>query len=282
LTGSVATSDPGRGTFPDAMLSTLEEGRLAYVAVPSARGPHVTPELYAWSGGRLWFAAASTTVKTRALQRTATAGALVSIAGRAVVLSGTVEAFDARDPGGVARQLRRWPDVIRAMARYTTRNAPDLLAFLGDAGTGKLGVRLPMRVLFALTPSSAAHIENDAVVTGWGEWSPSRAGGSETVPTGGEPAVAAFPGSLVLPVRWFPEQQVLHAPRGLLGLLDVDDVFDVGIVVDDYRAPGPAAKRGTLVRGRARLVGDDPGFVEVEPEVLVHWTGVETAQVAAS
>lgn len=282
MTRSIAEGLPARGSLPDAVVSTLEEGRLAYVAVPSSRGPHVTPELYAWSDGRLWFAAASTTVKTRALRRDARAGAVVSTAGRAVVLSGTVEAFDARDPRFVARQLRRWPETARAMARYTTRNAPDLVAFVRDLSTGKLGARVAMRVLFALTPVSAAHIENDALASCWGEWSTSGTGDSETVPTGGARAVAGFPGPLALPVRWFPEQQMLHAPRGLLEVLGVDDVFDIGIVVDEYRAPGPAAKRGTLVRGRARLVDDDPGFVEVEPEDLVRWAGVETAHVAAS
>ena len=55
--------------LPDDLTSTLKEGRQAYVAVPSKQGPHVTPELYAWSDGRLWFAAAAGTVKSNVLKR---------------------------------------------------------------------------------------------------------------------------------------------------------------------------------------------------------------------
>jgi hypothetical protein len=45
-------------------------------------------------------------------------------------------------------------------------------------------------------------------------------------------------------------------------------------VVDEYGAPGPAAKAGTLLRGTARL--DPSGRVEVEPERETEWQGVAT------
>ena len=38
---------------PPVAVSVLQEGRQAYVAVRSRNGPHVTPELYAWSGDTL-------------------------------------------------------------------------------------------------------------------------------------------------------------------------------------------------------------------------------------
>jgi hypothetical protein len=267
--------------FPEAVVSTLEEGRQAYVAVPSLNGPHVTPELYSWSGGRLWFAAASTTVKSKVLQRDPSAGALVSVAGRSVVLGGAIEAFDMRDPVSFVRNGRRLPDAARALAGFTVRNAPDLLAFIRDSATGQLGCHLPVRVLFALTPARAAYVENDVVTGCWGEWSGDGSGAHETIPAGGEPAVAAFPGPVALPARWFADQQVLHVPRGLLELLQLENTFKLGIVVDDYCSPGPASKRGTLVRAQGCVVGDDPGFVEVEPEEFVGWVGIETVSTAA-
>jgi hypothetical protein len=66
----------------------------------------------------------------------------------------------------------------------------------------------------------------------------------------------------------------------LLQLLDLVDEFDVSVVVDDYGAPGPAAKRGVLVRGRGRVAADEPGFVEVDPDAATTWSGVETASAS--
>jgi hypothetical protein len=265
-------------TLSKAAVSTLEEGRQLHVAVPSIAGPHVTPELFTFSGGRLWFASASSTVKTKVLHRERSAGAVVSVAGRSIVLSGTVDAFDPRDPAGFVRRYSQLPAAASALARFTMRNASDLLAFAGDTLTGKLGIRVPpVRLLFALDPTAAAYVENDALVDCWGTWTCRDSGEDEAIPAGGEHAVVAFPGPVPLPARWYADQQVLYVVPVLLRLLSFDGEFPIGIVVDEYTAPGPAAKRGSLLRGRARVVTDDPGFVEVELERAVEWDGVDTA-----
>jgi hypothetical protein len=51
-------------------------------------------------------------------------------------------------------------------------------------------------------------------------------------------------------------------------------------VVDEYSAPGPAAKHGTLLRGTGHI-NDNSGFVDVEPDRLVEWDGVETMSAEA-
>jgi hypothetical protein len=267
--------------LPAGARSTLEEGRQAYVAVASERGPHVTPELYAWSRDRLWFAAATSTVKANVLGRRAAASAVVSVAGRSVVLGGPVESFDARALNTWLRTTYRWPVLTEAVARYAVRNAPDLLAFARDAAFGRLGWRPPpLRVVFALEPSFGAYLENDAVVETFGGWHATGELPEIAVPAGGDPAVVALPGPVALPGRWFADQDVAHVPPGLLDLIRVGTTaFPMSVVVDDYTAPGPAAKQGRLVRGRGRVVADDPGFLEIEPETEVDWEGTTTEPV---
>src|SRR4051794_9805455 len=112
---STATANATTMTaLPDQMLSTLGEGRQAYVAVPSKNGPHVTPELYAWEGGRLWFASATTTLKSRVLPGAERAGAVITTGGRSVLLAGLVETFDLRHPVDLACRFTQLPDAALA------------------------------------------------------------------------------------------------------------------------------------------------------------------------
>ena len=45
---------------------------------------------------------------------------------------------------------------------------------------------------------------------------------------------------------------LLVGVAGLGAVLPADDEFQMSVVTDDYSAPGPAAKTGTLVRGWGR------------------------------
>jgi hypothetical protein len=270
---------PLRLSLPDAALSILAEGRQVHLAVPSKHGPHVTPDLYGWSDDRLWFAVAASTLKAKVLRRDPTAGAVVSVAGSSVVLRGPVERFDLFDPVGLARGACSLPRATRALAGYTVRNAADLLAFARDTASGRLGRRLPpRRVLFSLAPTGAAVVENDEVADRLGTW-PVHTSAVRRLPTGGEPAVAAFPGLLALPGRWFPDDLRLHLNPALLAAADVDGEFEMSVVVDRYSEPGPTAKEGTLVRGTGRVTA--PGVVTVDPDLLVGWDGVATEATPA-
>jgi len=269
--------------LPPELVSVLEEGRQLYVAVDARRGPHVTPELYAWSGGMLWFAAASTTLKSKVLPRRPLAGALVDVPGRTALLTGEVTRLSPWRPLEVAAQLPHLAAAPKALARYTTRNAADLGAFWRDTVTGRLGWRPPPpRELFCLRPTRVALAENGHVVHRW-NWDgrPPKGAADERLPSGGRRAVAAFPHGVALPGDWFADEHVLRVPREVLALADLPRRFAMSLVTDEYRAPGPAAKRGVLVRGEGRLDRDQPGVVHVEPERVVRWLGTDTSSVAA-
>lgn len=263
---------------PD-VVSTLQEGRQAYIAVDAQDGPHVTPELYAWSGGALWFAVASTTLKAKVLARRSSSGVLVSAQGRSIVLGGHIEVVDPRDLRRLPHMVRRLPETLPAVARYTVRNAPDLVAFVGDLVTGKLGWRLPpARVLLRFEPARLVVLEGDTLVA-HGAWPAATTDFDSTLPAGGQPAVAAMPGPFAVPGRWFEDEQRLHLAAGLRGLVDGSDWFPMSVVLDDYAAPGPAAKQGTLRRGRGRLPAGSH-YVECELDKAVTWDGIETTTTA--
>lgn len=267
--------------LPRSVTSSLEEGRQAHVAVPSTEGPHVTPELYTWSADALWFASAATTLKAKVLARDPWAGVVVSTADHGVVLRGPVEAFDVRRPDHLARQVRQLPAATGALGRYAVRNAPDLLAFARDTATGRLGWRLPeRRVLFRLTPSAVLEIEGGAVRGGWGGWSRAQVAAPATAadqPTGGTPAVVALPGPVPIPCRWYEDEARVRLPAGTLAALDVAHEVDMGLVTDDYVAPGPAAKQGRLVRGLASPDADEPDTLVVRAARIIEWDGAETS-----
>jgi hypothetical protein len=263
---------------PAQIASTLAEGRQAYVVIDAASGPHVTPELYTWHGGALWFAAASTTVKHRVLAEGVSAGALVTAGGRSVVVTGPVQRFDLRHPLDLARRPRDAVAALGGLATYTVRNAPDLLGFLTDTARLRLGLRIPARVLYRLRPDRIAAIEAGAITHRLGEWpgSGQRARGDDPTALGGEPAVVAFDGPVATPGRWFDDDATVAVPPGVPALLGLRDSFDVAVVTDEYGAPGPAAKQGLMRRGRARRVRGRPGVFEVELDRQVTWDGVAT------
>jgi hypothetical protein len=265
--------------LPETVTSTLQEARQAHVAVASKHGPHVTPELYAWSGGALWFASGASTVKVNVLRRDPWAAAVVSTQGRSVMVRGPVESFDVRRPDRILRRAGRWPQTLGALGRFSVRNAPDLLAFARDTATGQLGWRVPeRRVFLRLQPVAAAAIEGDVVTGGWGGWSSADAiegaDATASAPVGGVAAVVALPGPVAVPGRWFEDEARIRLPSGLFGLLELPDELEVGVVTDEYAAPGPAAKQGRLVRGIARR-GEEPETLVVRAARVVDWDGVE-------
>jgi hypothetical protein len=244
-------------------LSVLAEARQAYIAVDAASGPHVTPDLYAYAAGRIWFAAADSTVKAKVLVRHERAAIVVVGADRSVCLAGTIERFDPASPRDLVTGARALPDLATALASYASRNVPDLVAFGRDLLTGRLGWSLPpRRILFGLTPDDGPEVSGDATPT----------------PTS-DVAVVAFPGPTAAPARWDHDNAELHLPVSSCPVA-VGSSTPLAIVADEYVAPGPAAKQGILLRGTGRHVA--PGRLSVDVLRVVTWDGVETDSAATS
>lgn len=264
-------------TVDPNLQSILEQGREAHVAVVSGRGPHVTPELYAWSGDRLWFLFARSTLKAKVLARNPSAAVLVTAGGRSAMVEGEVDLVDLRRPSTLLGRPDRSARAIRATGSYVIRNAADLTAFGRDLATGQLGWRPPpLRVLASLEPRRAVLLDDGVIVSS--DASPGLADGPQNVHAhsqpGGQRVAAAFPGPVVVPARWFPEDQELVVSPALLELHGIEGRTPVAVVADDYVAPGPAAKVGTLLRGTARRVGRT-GSLAVYARTSTRWDGID-------
>lgn len=242
-------------------------------------GPHVTPELYAVDSGRLWFFAAAGTLKARLLPRRPSVAVLVRAGGRAVAMVGDVAAFHPSSVPPVADMVR----APAAVARYSLRNAVDLAGFASDLVRGRLGSRVPQaRVLFSVTPRAVALLDGFAVREQWGSWAGSSGDAPDVAQSpAAEGAVVALgwgDGSLLaVPGRWHHDDGRAQVPADLLALAGVPSSVDAAVVVDDYGAPGPAAKTGVMLRGRATVA--DGGWLAVEADRTVLWDGVDTGTV---
>jgi hypothetical protein len=256
----------------------LREGRQAHVAVVSAHGPHVTPELYAWSGGRLWFWFAHTTLKARVLAASPQVAALVTVGERSAVIEGEVDLIDVRRPATLLGSPSRGLRAACAVGTYVARNAEDLGAFARDLGTGRLGWRPPpSRILASLEPRRAVLTDHGLLSqpTGAAAARRTRRRAEDPRREGGEPVVVALPGPRVAPGRWFAEAAELWVDPALLDQAEASGPVPVAVVADEYVAPGPAAKVGTLLRGTAERRGRS-GSLAVVADTLTSWDGVDT------
>jgi hypothetical protein len=255
----------------------VREGRQAHVAIVSSRGPHVTPELYAWSGDRLWFWFAHTTLKARVLAADPRVAVLITVGGRSAVIEGEVDLLDVRRPTTLVGSPARGVRAACAVAAYVARNAEDLGAFARDLGTGRLGWRPPpSRVLASVDVGDARLVEDGHLVAATGAAAPADLRAVSRPPrSGGEAVVVALPGPRVAPGRWFADDAEVWIDPVLLDRPPLPASVPLAVVADEYVAPGPAAKVGTLLRGTAERTGE-AGTLRLVAEVLTEWDGVQT------
>lgn len=272
-------------TIDPAASAVLHQGRQAYIAVETASGPHVTPELYTSSSSQLAFFAAATTLKAKVLQRRPVAGALVLAGSRALVLGGTVDVVDAARPRDLARALSRPVSVGRSVGGFVARNLADLGGFAADAARGRVGGLPPRRLLFTLTPERWALLDGGRLVAAEGPWT-----GTPGTPASGAGGLSGAvvgwgtpDGPLAVPAAWDGDEGRALVPTPLATLAGMAGEAPACITFDDYGAPGPAAKRGMVLRGSARVETDGAGtWAYFAPDRAAIWEGVhsETTRVA--
>ena len=235
--------------------SILHEARQAHVAVSASSGPHAAPVLFGVAGEQLGFLTAAPTLIARSLQSGHTAGVLVRSGPRAVVGTGTVQVVDVLRPRSLVAAVPRVPTAAQLLGSFGLRNVPDLLGFVRDAARGKVGPMPPPRRVLIVFESA------DWVVT-------DEAGDADVVV-----AAVADRGPVALPGRWEAEGDRAHVPAALLKEVGVHN-GPVAVVADEYVGPGPAAKEGLILRGEGTIRRD---AIEIVPERVSEWSGVETA-----
>ena len=234
--------------------SVLAGAPVAYLAVETASGPHVTPLLFAATPDRLWFGVGRGTLKARVLAKRPAVGVVVPGAGASVAIRGEAKLLD-RLPTSPP-ELARAPFALPAFASH---NALEVAAFARDVA--RRGAQLQ-----SLTPLSV-RIETLELLDGW--------------PAQAVLGWMAAGGPLALPARWDPRSNRARVPAAPLRDAGGSRTAAACVCIDESEGPGPLAKRGRLLRGRGRAtLRGDIASVALEPERMTRWKGFQTQTAA--
>ncbi len=261
------------GELPGPMAEVLERGSFCHVAVASPIGPHLTPTVFAFSGGRVWVTTSRGSVKARTWARDPRVAGLVWARNEAVALTGRVATYDVLEPETWGRAIAETPAIAAASARFTRKNVRFFAGYAVDAHHVPLAWTPPGRVFAAI------RIERAALVDGGtrevqGEWSDgfvsrrrfraARTGqdaldalpGEVRRPLGG-PGVGALAvegadGVVVLPARWAVDGPMLIAalPEDVLALAG-SEAADIPVALGMARPSWWRARKmiGAMVQG---------------------------------
>ena len=282
----------------------LEDAEVVHVAIETGRGPHVTPELFCWNGGRLWFATARRTLKARKTKTGARAGVFLEHGTRGLMLLTEARPLDPVRPDLLLGARQEVPLVPTAAAAFVLRNAGHLAGFVAQgpwAWPHSLGT---LRMFVALKPLAAALLSHDEIESFAGEWAPDaprgRAGRrpaaveADDLPDDLEPlaegwasdavvALSSPSGPVALPATWDGRRSEASVRRELLTLAGVDDAGPGAVEVDRMSGYAMEGKRGMVVRGDTHLAHRrDHTIVAFDPERATYWRGMETETVPAS
>lgn len=282
----------------------MEDAEVAHLAIETGRGPHVTPELYCWNGGRLWFATARRTLKARKTRSGARVGAFLEHGPHGLMLLAEARPLDAVRPDTFLAARRELALVPTAGAAFLLRNAPHLGGFVAQGPRAWPHSLSTLRMFVALKPVAAALLFHDEIRLCAGEWETQRPTGGSTRRSGGvesaglpddlEPLAEGFSadavvglsspsGPVALPATWDGERAEASVNTDLLTLAGVASRGPGAVEVGRMRGFAMSGKRGVMLRGDIRI-GHDGRFstVGLDPERATFWRGMETETVAAS
>lgn len=233
----------------------LARAPIAYLAVETSRGPHVTPVLFAATADRLWFGVGRGTLKARAIAKRPAVAVVVADGDVSVAIRGQAALLDRLPPS--VTELARAPF---ALPVFATRNALEMAAFardvVGQRGSGS-----------ALSPVSVRP-ESVDVVEGW--------------PANGVLGWIGDQGPIALPATWDPEAHRARVPAAPFRAGGDARRSPACVCLDQSDGRGPLAKRGTLLRGigQARIRGET-AVVTLAVERVTRWRGFATRTVVA-
>jgi hypothetical protein len=258
--------------IPEAVRAVLDRGILCHLAAPSPAGPHVTPVVFIREGDRLWGTTGRGTTKAGRWRLAPAAGGLVVVGDKAVTFRGAVTLYDALDPSTWWSSATRAPQLARASARFTVKNARFFAGYARDAAHVPLAWTPPARVVFSVDLDAVAILEEGRLGRRWGTWD----GGVEARssfrrsagglapdrlpeelrdlvdhPGSGSLALDRGRGPAVVPCRWVRSGGVYHVvvSRRLLQLAGTGGDGAGSLEIDRASAWRAARMQGLLLRG---------------------------------
>ena len=177
-----------------AVQGVLEQGPFCAVATTTPRGPHCTPLVFAYSGGRIWLTTSRGSVKSRAWKVDPGVAGLVRHGDLAVTFTGTVKSYDALDRKTWGAAVAGATSIARATTGFSRKNARFFAGYAFDARQVPLAWMPPGRVFVGVDLERTALLDADGVQEGRGRWG----GAALSHPTfrrasGGTDPLAALP-----------------------------------------------------------------------------------------
>jgi hypothetical protein len=160
--------------LPVGARDVLERATLCYVGVSTSNGPHVTPVVFAWSGGRVWTTTSRRSLKSRVWSSDDRVAGLTRHADRAVAFAGRIRAYDALSPETWIGSALAAPSLAAATLRFGRKNARFFAGYALDARSVPLAWTPPGRVFAGLDIARGAFWTGSELRSSWGDWAPSR------------------------------------------------------------------------------------------------------------
>ncbi len=258
-----------------AVQGVLASGPFCAVATTTPRGPHCTPLVFAYSGGRVWVTTSRRSVKARAWKADPGVCGLIRHGELAVTFTGTVKTYDALDRATWGAAVAGATSIARATGTFSKKNARFFAGYAFDAHQVPLAWTPPGRVFVGVDLERTALLDEDGVQEGRGRWSGAAAShpafrrtARGPDPLGALPsdlaselgrsgeaslAIAGSRGPVVLPVRWLADEHALYAalPAETLALAGAGADPAVALTVDKASAWRAKEMVGAMIQGNA-------------------------------
>ncbi len=260
-----------------AVQTVLERGEFCTVATSTPDGPHCTPLVFAYSGGRLWLTTSRRSVKTRAWKIDPSAAGLVRHGDLGVPFTGTAKLYDALDRSTWGDAVAGATSIARATAGFSRKNARFFAGYAFDVKQVPFAWTPPGRVFVGIDLERTALVDEDGVQEGRGRWGgevvsrrvfrrpasgsdpfavlPVRVRGSLGLDGVGALALLGERGPVVVPVRWRAEERALYAalPEETLALAAAGPDVPASLTIDRASAWRARDMVGAMVQGSASI-----------------------------
>jgi hypothetical protein len=279
----------------------LERASQLMVGIVSARGPHVTPELFTVAAGRVWCLTAASSLKARALAKGGAVAVAASADGSSVVGVGRCVVLDAAHPLRNLRNLEASLTTPLAVGQYALDNAGELVGSVVDLFSGRLGGPVPpRRVVLGIDLVATAVLQDDVVVerTVWegadGTGDPGVPPASDLdllddIPEGLRALAADGPAwvgwttasgqPLVAPCRWEADASRVVLPGAVLDELGGARRSRACVTRETWTGLGPSGKQGVMLRGDGVATAAQGGAVlDIDVDGVTYWDGVQTGR----
>jgi hypothetical protein len=284
----------------DPLSPILDAGDLAYLAVTSARGPMVTPVLFAARDERVWMVMPRSSGKLSAIGRDALVGVTVMSPAATALLQGEARVVDPLDPTSVVSSL---PEALlspRAAASYLAENVRHLPDLVTSGGA------LSPRAMAAVRPERALVVRGTGDVWTQGEWPDAAALTESAAPAptttsvdldGAPPSVLTATdgpsrvlvgwttptGPVALPGAWDGERRIASVRGDVFAAAGSAASGPACVLFDLTEGTSLDAKAGLVLRGdgTAHRRDDEAVDLALSVERVTWWQGDRSKTVAA-